>query len=99
MQFIKKLTLRDTVFAVSHAWKDVTQKTLVNAWKKLFGEELLPDTADIVTSTITEMLGKIHGSHSYSNSDAEAWMQDDPDIPTYHEPSDREIIERVYQER
>ena len=95
MQLIKKWTLHDTVFAVSNAWKDVMQKTLVNTWKKLSGEELLPDTADIVTSTIMEMLGEIHGSHSYSTSDSKAWMQDDADIHTYNEPSDGEIIERV----
>ena len=71
------------------------QNALSKAWRKLFGEEFLPDTADIVTSTLTEMLRKVQNRNSYSTLDTKEWIKGDAEIPAYHEPSDRGIIKRV----
>ncbi|XP_055487432.1 jerky protein homolog isoform X3 [Leucoraja erinacea] len=109
--FLKEFTLKDAIYALVNAWKDVTKSTLKNAWHELwpttmFDENELADE-DFEGFRVTDEKKIISNLIAYAKSvaaenvntlesaDIEEVLNVDNDAPVVHSLSDGEIAEMV----
>ncbi|XP_032880836.1 jerky protein homolog-like isoform X2 [Amblyraja radiata] len=109
--FLKEFTLKDAIYALVNAWKDVTKSTLKNAWHKLWPatmfDENEPSDEDFEGFRVTDEKKMISNLIAYAKSvatenvntlesaDIEEVLNVDNDAPVVHSLSDGEIAEMV----
>ena len=97
--FFKNWNLLDTASAVASAWICVPQSALTKAWKNLIGQPPLSDVNADQSMEITIIRNNIHGSNTYFLSDVQEWTNEDCQLPTCHNISDREFVSQFQAQR
>nr|CAD7424059.1 unnamed protein product [Timema monikensis] len=110
-QFVKNLSLKDTIYMVADSWGSLTDNNLKNAWKKLW---LIPDTpnqgqdeansqtqSDANTPTDAEVVAlfqTLPGFEQRYELDTREWFESDGNDPGYQHLNDDEIAHQVIED-
>nr|CAD7393678.1 unnamed protein product [Timema cristinae] len=110
-QFVKNLSLKDTIYMVADSWGSLTDNNLKNAWKKLW---LIPDTpnqgqdeansqtqSDANTPTDAEVVAlfqTLPGFEQRYELDTREWFESDGNDPGFQHLNDDEIVHQVIED-
>ncbi|XP_032875006.1 jerky protein homolog [Amblyraja radiata] len=101
--FLKEFTLKDVIYALVNAWKDVTKSTLKNAWHKLWpatmfdeNEPADEDEMKMISNLIAYAKSvATENVNTLESADIEEVLNVDNDALVVHSLSDGEIAEMV----
>ena len=93
--FIKKWNLLDTSSTVATAWSLVPSSVLSKAWQKFLGYPTFPSDHGAETMDIVNIVNNAHGSNVFTATEAAEWVNEDQDLSTWRELTDKELLDQV----
>lgn len=107
LQVVKEFTIKDALWTAANAWRDVSQETLKNAWRRLLPYTIFTDDDDDSENfngfriskekaSIFSLLTYAKDRHiNLEESDIMEVMECDNDAPTINTLSDAEIMNKA----